>query len=167
MRREAEATTAIFPFVRTEPQMAALQECVALWRAGPEKFWAYGDILEALARPRSLGFFAAEAAASRSWQGVILADVGPYTADLLYVYIRPEARRRGLAQGLVERLLEELKKAQQIEALFLEVRASNKAAQALYLGLGMELVGQRRAYYADGEDAQIYRMPLRTGDARG
>lgn len=151
----------ICKITRSEPEMKALRECVDLWRQGPEKFWAYDDVLEALARPRSLGFFAAETATSTTWQGVILADVGPYTADLLYVYVKPEQRRSGLGARLVTRLVEELKAEPQLEALFLEVRSSNAAAQKLYRNLGMEQVGARKGYYADGEDALIFKAVLR------
>jgi ribosomal-protein-alanine acetyltransferase len=156
----------IFPFVRSEPEMAALRECVDLWRQGPEKFWAYDDVLEALARPRSLGFFAAAAAGERSWHGVILADVGPFTADLLYVYVKPEHRRTGLGAALVRRLLTELEGRPEIEALFLEVRVSNQAAQALYRTLGMEMIGTRKNYYSDGEDAQIFKAAFARGGSR-
>jgi ribosomal-protein-alanine N-acetyltransferase len=153
----------IFPFVRSEPEMRALRECVELWRQGPEKFWGYDDVLEALGRPRSLGFFAADAPANDSWRGVILADVGPFTADLLYVYVKPEHRRSGLGKQLVARLIEELEAHAQLEGLFLEVRSSNTPAQTLYRKLGMEQVGTRKAYYADGEDALIFKAPLGRG----
>ena len=151
----------IFPFVRSEPEMRALRECVELWRQGPEKFWAFDDVLEALNRPGSLGFFAATAQSTPSWQGVILADVGPFTADLLYVYVKPEHRRRGLARRLVDRLTDELEGQAQLEALFLEVWSSNKAAQKLYQDIGMETVGTRKAYYSDGEDALVFKATLR------
>ena len=153
----------IFPFARSEPEIKALRECVELWRRGREKFWAFDDVLEALSRPLSLGFFAADAAAATSWHGVILADVGPYSADLLYVYVKPERRRDGIGRDLVACLLEELRSRPQLEALFLEVRSSNTAAQALYRSLGMEQIGARKGYYSDGEDALIFKAPFAGG----
>ena len=47
------------------------------------------------------------------------------------------------------------------EAVLLEVRASNLAAQALYARLGFERVGLRKRYYADGEDAVLMTLLLR------
>jgi ribosomal-protein-alanine N-acetyltransferase len=42
----------------------------------------------------------------------------------------------------------------------LEVRESNRVAQALYAGFGFEVLGRRRAYYTDdGEDALIMTTP--------
>lgn len=37
----------------------------------------------------------------------------------------------------------------------LEVRRSNTAAQGLYLKYGFEMVGERKGYYRDGEDALL------------
>jgi ribosomal protein S18 acetylase RimI-like enzyme len=143
-------------FVRSEPQVNALRAMCGEWQTGDERFWAFDDVLEAVSRPASLAFFAAATPAS-GWDGVIIADVGPFTADLLYVHVRPPARRHGLGRRLVERLLDELEGRPQIESLFLEVRASNAGAQALYAQLGLAPVGRRRAYYQNGEDALVLR----------
>ncbi len=40
---------------------------------------------------------------------------------------------------------------------FLEVRADNAAARALYRATGWEEIGLRRGYYADGVDAVLMR----------
>ena len=42
----------------------------------------------------------------------------------------------------------------------LEVRRSNKVAQSLYQKYGFEVVGERRRYYKDGEDALIMTLVL-------
>ena len=39
--------------------------------------------------------------------------------------------------------------------VFLEVRADNRAATALYEGLGFTRTGLRRGYYRDGADALV------------
>jgi ribosomal-protein-alanine N-acetyltransferase len=151
----------IFRFVRSAPQVAALREVCALWRAGPEAFWAFDDVLEAMSRPPAscAAFFVADSE-DGAWRGILFADVGPFSADLLYVYVRPEHRREGIGRRLVEHLIAELAKRPQIEALFLEVRASNKGAQALYEAIGMRPIGRRRSYYQNGEDALVFRYEL-------
>jgi len=67
-----------------------------------------------------------------------------------------EAYRR---QRIGSRLIEEMIKAaaeRGLELLTLEVRRSNIAAQGLYRKYGFEMIGERRAYYADNrEDALI------------
>ncbi len=45
---------------------------------------------------------------------------------------------------------------------YLEVRPSNRAAMALYLGLGFHEVGRRKGYYAEnGEDALVLTKNLK------
>ena len=64
-------------------------------------------------------------------------------------------RQRGIGQALLRHGIGAL--AQRgLESVTLEVRASNKAAQALYRKWGFEEVGRRRGYYRDnGEDALL------------
>lgn len=151
--------TAIFPFIRTERQVSELRRFCQLWRDGVERFWAFDDVLKALSRSGSLGFFAADAA-DGVWRGVILADVGPFTTDLLYVFVVSEERKSGTGRRLVERLITDLKSRSEMEALLLEVRANNIAAQRLYESLSMARIDCRKAYYANGDDALIYRLEL-------
>jgi ribosomal-protein-alanine N-acetyltransferase len=57
------------------------------------------------------------------------------------------------------RLLE-LAREMRATRLTLEVRAGNRAAQALYRGFGFDVVGRRPHYYTDdGEDALIMSTP--------
>jgi [ribosomal protein S18]-alanine N-acetyltransferase len=80
-------------------------------------------------------------------------------AELLRVAVRPGRRRRGIAQLLVSAGLAHLE-ALETSACHLEVRAGNGAAAALYRSLGFAVVGRRRAYYNDGEDALLLSLPL-------
>ena len=73
---------------------------------------------------------------------------------------RPEKRRNGVAQRLLEALILELK-SREINSLALEVRASNLAAQKLYEKNGFQQVGCRKKYYVNPqEDALILRKEL-------
>lgn len=66
------------------------------------------------------------------------------------VAVRGEARRRHIADALIEKLCEEF------EVATLEVRASNEPAICLYEKHGFEKIGIRRGYYENnGEDAII------------
>ncbi len=77
--------------------------------------------------------------------------------DMMNIAVHPDYRRRGLAEALVNALVEELKK-QESHCLTLEVRASNEAAQKLYEKLGFAQVGLRKNYYRNPkEDALILR----------
>ena len=77
--------------------------------------------------------------------------------DMMNIAVHPDFRRRGIAESLVNALVEDLKK-QESHCLTLEVRASNEAAQKLYEKLGFMQVGLRKNYYRNPkEDAYILR----------
>ena len=61
--------------------------------------------------------------------------------------VAPEARRRGLARRLLALTLE-IAARRGARVVFLEVRAGNAAARALYRAAGFREVGIRRGYYA-------------------
>jgi ribosomal-protein-alanine N-acetyltransferase len=66
----------------------------------------------------------------------------------------PSFRRQGVAARLLELVLAR-SRALGLEAAWLEVRAGNIAAIALYERFGFITVGRRPRYYADGEDALV------------
>jgi ribosomal-protein-alanine N-acetyltransferase len=92
--------------------------------------------------------------------GVMSVFVGE--AQILNLCIEPELHGQGLGRRLLQRLLNEAK-AHNADTAFLEVRASNQAAIALYLSSGFNQIGARRDYYpaAGGrEDALILGLSL-------
>jgi ribosomal-protein-alanine N-acetyltransferase len=81
-------------------------------------------------------------------------------AEILNVAVDPSHRRRGIGRRLVLEVCRRLFD-HGAETVFLEVRASNTTAQALYQGLGFTAVGRRRAYYrAPREDALVFAAEL-------
>ncbi|MBK4715659.1 MULTISPECIES: ribosomal protein S18-alanine N-acetyltransferase [Tenebrionibacter/Tenebrionicola group] len=83
-------------------------------------------------------------------------------ATLFNIAVDPAFQRRGLGRQLLTYLINALEQ-KQILTLWLEARASNAAAIALYESLGFNEVTVRRNYYptADGrEDAIIMALPL-------
>ena len=92
---------------------------------------------------------------------LVVGYVGSQTvmdmSDMMNIAVHPDFRRKGIAQMLVERLVDALK-ARQSFSLMLEVRASNVRAQALYKKMGFQQVGLRKNYYRNPkEDALILR----------
>ena len=78
-------------------------------------------------------------------------------SDVMNVAVHPDYRRKGIAEKLINHLVEELKNRGS-HALLLEVRASNAPAIALYEKLGFTQVGCRKNYYHNPrEDALILR----------
>ena len=77
--------------------------------------------------------------------------------DMMNVAVHPDFRRRGIAEALVNGLVDALK-TQGSHCLTLEVRASNAPAIALYEKLGFSEIGRRKNYYRNPrEDALILR----------
>lgn len=90
--------------------------------------------------------------------------LAPGEAQVLNVSVVPDARRAGLGRALLRRLLD-LAAQRGAEQIFLEVRAGNAAAQALYAKEGFQPVARRQGYYpaaapADREDALVMRLGL-------
>ena len=76
---------------------------------------------------------------------------------MMNVAVHPDFRRRGVAEALVNALVENLKNMGS-HCLTLEVRASNAAAITLYEKLGFSEIGRRKNYYRNPrEDALILR----------
>ena len=66
-------------------------------------------------------------------------------AELLNLSVSPEYQRCGIARAILLGIEKSFN--HKIDTLFLEVRASNQAAIALYSNSGFNEVGQRRDYY--------------------
>ena len=87
--------------------------------------------------------------------GYLLAQCIPPEAELLRIAVLPSARRNGAARALMARFLS-VCAARGASDLFLEVRASNDAAIALYRAYGFDACGTRRQYYkSPTEDALL------------
>lgn len=82
---------------------------------------------------------------------------GPY--ELIGIGVTSQARRQGVGVCLIEGMLLRLKDLG-ADALWLEVRADNQAAQQLYVKTGAVYTGRRTRYYADGTDAALMSYAL-------
>ena len=83
-------------------------------------------------------------------------------AHLLNLCVRPESRRSGLAERLLEHLVREARIGR-ANRLFLEVRPSNEGAVALYRKAGFRVIGRRPGYYpaeSGREDAMVLVLQL-------
>lgn len=88
--------------------------------------------------------------------GLVVAD----EVDLANLAVAPSARRGGVGRALVQDLLAAASEGG-ARVVFLEVRASNAEAQALYASLGFVATGRRRGYYSrPAEDALLMRLDL-------
>ena len=77
-------------------------------------------------------------------------------AEIHDVAVHPDHRRQGHGRRLVEAFLS-VARTQGVKQVFLEVRVSNRAAHEMYTTAGFITVGDRPAYYTDGEAAAVLR----------
>jgi ribosomal-protein-alanine N-acetyltransferase len=134
-----------------ESHVSAVAELEKLCFSDP---WSENSVASELKNKLALWLVAEE-------EGRVSGYIGSQTcgdeSDVMNVAVHPDFRRRGIAEALVNRLVEELK-AIDSHSLTLEVRASNVPAISLYEKLGFSEVGRRKNYYRNPrEDALIMR----------
>jgi [ribosomal protein S18]-alanine N-acetyltransferase len=121
--------------------------------------WSRASYLAELADTRNRYYIAAEGpdGALLGWAGVLV--IGD-AAEIMTVGVVPSARRAGTGRQMLDALLAEAVSRGAYEA-FLEVRADNAAARAMYRNAGFDEIGLRRGYYAGGTvDAVTMRKAL-------
>lgn len=80
--------------------------------------------------------------------------------ELANLAVRSDRRGRGVGSALLDRVLE-LARLRDIRTVYLEVRASNEGARALYRTRDFEELGRREDYYKNPkEDALVLRKEL-------
>jgi len=92
--------------------------------------------------------------------GYIIARESAGELHINNVAVRDQYRRRGIGSALLEHIVETAKRLR-VEIAFLEVRSSNKAAQAMYEKHGFRAIARRADYYSDPrEDAVVMSLVL-------
>ncbi len=80
-------------------------------------------------------------------------------ADVQTIAVSAIHRRAGIGGAMLTELLAEAVR-RGAQSVFLEVRADNPDAQAVYDRFGFERIGVRRRYYEDGTDAIMMKKDL-------
>ncbi len=139
---------------------------MALERASfPTDAWSEAMMREELSSPHGWYVVVEEAGRLVGYAG-LRAVRGATDADVQTIAIAEGARGRGRGRALLTTLLEEAAR-RRVHDLFLEVRADNPVAQALYASEGFVEVGRRPRYYQpDDVDAIVMRVDIRGWIAR-
>ncbi len=80
--------------------------------------------------------------------------------EIIDIAVHPDFRKRGIGQGILERLIDFCKQ-EDCSEINLEVRESNKIAQKLYEKLGFIKNGERKNYYEGKETAFLMSLKLK------
>jgi ribosomal-protein-alanine N-acetyltransferase len=125
----------------------------------PTDAWSPSSMAATLVDQDTTAIVATEADAIIGYAAV-LAPHGAGDADVLTIAVAEGARGRGAGRALLERLLAAAGE-RGASRVFLEVRADNPVATALYASAGFEAIGRRAHYYQpDGVDAVVMRLEL-------
>lgn len=133
------------------------RDCKALYELEQQCFfgssaWDYNSILEILNYDTNVYFVCYEEEELVGYIGLMVAaDEGNITNVAVY----PSKRRRGIADALIEKVIE-VAKEKNVSQIFLEVRKTNAPAISLYEKHGFSYIGCRKNYYDEPrEDANI------------
>lgn len=125
----------------------------------PADAWSRGQMRDELASSHGYYLTVHDGAELIAYCG-LRAPRGVEQADVQTIAVADSARRRGLGRALMRAMIAEARDRGASE-LFLEVRADNPGAQALYAELGFEQIAVRPQYYQpDGVDALILRLEI-------
>jgi len=83
----------------------------------------------------------------------------PFEGRVFWLAIRPGYQSRGIGLRLMLEVLR-IFRHMGAQSATLEVRVSNKKAQALYSSLGFYMIGVFPSYYSDGEAAIVMKLQL-------
>ncbi len=145
---------------RFEPLTAELMEAVvAVEQSAYAHPWSRGNFADTLAS----GYEAQLLMAGDTLLGYFIAMKGADEVHLLNITVAPAHQRQGWARVMLDALAL-WSRGQGAEWLWLEARAGNLRALAVYEAHGFRRVGQRKDYYpaADGqrEDAVVMSLKL-------
>ncbi|MGH9519472.1 MAG: GNAT family N-acetyltransferase [Terriglobales bacterium] len=99
-------------------------------------------------------------AADGALLGHVVQRLAADESEIEWIEVSAAERRRGHGRTLMQEAMRAAAAAG-ARTMYLEVRASNLAAQGLYQALGFEVCGRREAYYtAPTEAAVLWRRDL-------
>ena len=117
--------------------------------------WSRELFVDELGHPFSYYLVAEEDAEIVGYAGLRAAPANADQGDIQTLAVVPTFRGRGLGRKLLGQLIDEAEN-RGVNALFLEVRADNPVATALYHSVGFHEIDRRHGYYQpDGVDAVV------------
>lgn len=151
------------------PRLRAMQEAdlpavVRIESAAYPFPWSVGVFRDCLRASYSCWVLVAET----DLLGYAVVSTAADEAHMLNLCVAPDFQGLGYGRHLIGRMLE-VARWSGAQRMFLEVRPSNPAAQALYQSLGFEEIGRRPRYYpgVDGREDAIVMSRSLVPETRG
>lgn len=85
-------------------------------------------------------------------------DVAKQNAQIIAMYLRKEARGKGISKLLMQKLLDKLKSETQIKEVWLDVNVQQVAAVNLYKNFGFTVEKEENLVLGDGKEYLVYLM---------
>lgn len=120
--------------------------------------WSKTSVASELSNPLAK-YIVAKDNESNKIVGFIGVWIIAYEGDITNIGVHPDYRRKNIASGLLNSLIN-LCKDLNCSLLNLEVRRSNLIAQNLYKKFNFKEIGLRRNYYGNNEDAILMQKIL-------
>lgn len=122
----------------------------AILKESPEaSIWSVESLQDSASREMAL-----VAELDGSVAGILAGRIVADECEILNLAVGKTWRRRGAATSLVRAALDRAQAAG-AKQVYLEVRASNRAAVALYEGMGFRQCGRRANYYRDPAEEAV------------
>ena len=159
--RHGAGSTGVTPLLALRPMTAADLDVVMPIEVAAYPFpWSRGNFVDSLAAGHPAWLLSG---ANQAVLGYFVAMPGVAEWHLLTLTVAPAVQRQGHGSYLVAALVR-LARADAAAQLWLEVRASNAGARALYERLGFAPVGVRKLYYpaphGKREDAVVMSLQI-------
>lgn len=119
-------------------------------------FWSLHDIKTFLKDDKYLLLYLEE---DEHWLGCAFYFLTFDVADLLFIYVNPEARGQQLGRMILNASFQFLSQ-RGLKSVLLEVRTHNMPAIKLYESLDMKKINVRKSYYKNGDDAFVYQKSI-------
>jgi len=125
----------------------------------PEEAWSFKDFDDLLKIDAVKGYILVDSEKNGEIVAYMMAYEVVDEAELINIAVLPKHRRKKLGNYFLNSWLKHLQEIETV-AVFLDVRESNTPAIGFYKSFGFELLGIRRNYYSDGEDALVMKLDL-------
>jgi len=123
--------------------------------------WTEEDFIRCLRQRNCIGMVAEH---DERVVGFMIYELHKNRLHILNFAVRPEFRRRGVARGMVRKLIGKLS-PQRRNRILLEIRETNLAAQLFFRAAGFRAISVLRDFYEDTpEDAYLMQYRYRPSD---
>jgi len=135
-----------------------MPEVLEIEAASFEYPWSHDDFINSLQQRNCIGMVAE---LDGEVVGYIIYEMGKADFHVLNVAVRPDYRRRGVGNQLIDKVMGKLRPKQRTK-INLEVRETNLAAQLFFRRFGFQAVTVLKDFYEDTvEDAYMMMYQLR------